>query len=280
MSKTLSSVARQEFDTEVKQAYQGMSNLRSTVTLRTGVVGDQYKFRKIGKGLANQKASQADVTPMDVSHSLQTATLGNWNAPEYTDIFDQAEVNFDEKTELAQCIAKAMVRREDQLIIDALAASGTSLTVANSIGGSNTNLNIAKLTKSSSLLNDKGVPTMDRHILVSASGLEALLNITEATSADYNTIRALVNGQINSYVGFTFHVIETRDEGGLTKDGSNDRTGFAYHKEAVGLAVGLDMRTEVDWIPQKTSWLTNGILKAGAVARDAEGIVEITTRES
>jgi hypothetical protein len=77
----------------------------------------------MGKGLANQKASQADVTPMDISHARQTATLQNWNAPEYTDIFDQAEVNFDE--ELAQTIAKAIGRREDQLIIDTLAGTTT-----------------------------------------------------------------------------------------------------------------------------------------------------------
>ena len=46
------------------------------------------------------------VTPMDVTHEVQTATMQNWNAPEYTDIFDQAEVNFDEKQELATTIAR------------------------------------------------------------------------------------------------------------------------------------------------------------------------------
>lgn len=280
MSKTLSSVAREEFDTEVKQAYQGTSNLRNTVTLRTGVVGGTYKFRSMGKGLANQKASQADVTPMDVSHSTQTATLADWNAPEYTDIFDQAEVNFDEQAELASCIAMAMVRREDQLIIDAAAAASSTLTVANSVGGSNTNLNVAKLRRASKLLNQQGVPMGDRHILVSASGLDGMLGETEATSTDYNSVKALVQGEIDTFVGFKFHIIEDRDEGGLTIDGSLDRTSFAYHKSAIGLAVALDMKTEVNYIPQKTSWLANGILKAGAVARDALGIVELTTRES
>ena len=136
MSKNLSSAAQQLFDSEVKHAFQSAGSLRDTVTIRNNVVGDIYKFRKMGKGLANQKPSQADVTPMDVSHSLISCTLGNWNAPEYTDIFDQAEVNFDEKTELAQTIAGALGRRLDQLIIDALAAeSSPAGTIVHGSGG-------------------------------------------------------------------------------------------------------------------------------------------------
>lgn len=279
MSLTLSSVAREEFDTEVKQAYQGTGNLRNTVTVRTNVNAGTYKFRAMGKGLANQKATQADVTPMDVTNATVTATLTNWNAPEYTDIFDQAAVNFDEQSELAQAIGKALSRREDQLIINALDAASTTLTISNDIGGTDTNMNIEKLINASSLLNDQGVPGGDRHILVSASGLEAMLNEDKATSNDYASVKALISGSLDTFMGFKFHVIETRTEGGLTLDGSDDRQGFAYHKEAVGLAVGLGPKTEVNYIAQKTSWLCNGVLKAGAVARDALGIVEYTARE-
>ena len=131
MSKFLTQAAVTEFDNEVKHAYQSMGKLRNTVTTRTGVVGEAYKFTRMGKGIANQKASQADVTPMDIEHSRQTANLENWNAPEYTDIFDQAEVNFDEKQELAKTIAKALSRREDQIILDAISAITFSASPAN-----------------------------------------------------------------------------------------------------------------------------------------------------
>ena len=77
MSKFLSNAAVIEFDQEVKHQYQGQGNLRETVTNRTGVVGESYKFTRMGKGVANQKASQADVTPMDIGHDRQTATLAN-----------------------------------------------------------------------------------------------------------------------------------------------------------------------------------------------------------
>lgn len=278
MSKTLSAVQVEEFDSEVKQAYQGMSNLRNTVTFRGNVTAGTYNFRKMGKGLANQKAPQADVTPMDVENSKQLATLENWNAPEYTDIFDQAGVNFDEQAELAETIAMAIGRREDQLIIDAQLNSATTNLVGTDVGGVGTGLNVAKVRRASKLLNALGVPMKDRHILVSAEGLEQMLGEEEATSADYNTVKALVNGELNSFVGFQFHVIEERAEGGLPV-ATNIRTGIAYHKRSTGIAVGLGPKTQVDWVPVKTSWLANGMLKAGAVARDPEGIVLVSSTE-
>jgi Tfp pilus assembly protein PilV len=212
MSKQLSSVAVTEFDSMVKHAYQGMGLLKGSVTVRNNVVGDTYKFRRQGKGLANQKSTSDLVTPMDVSHEFKTATLANWNAPEYTDIFDQADVNFDEKQELAMTIAGALGRRCDQLIIDAMDAS-TPLTTTVPAGGAN--LTMAKVIQAQVELRDQGVPNTDLFAVIEAEGLGGLLNDELATSTDYQNIKALVSGEINTLVGFRFNIIETRTEGGL-----------------------------------------------------------------
>jgi len=276
MSVSLSSVANTEFDSEVKQAYQGAGKLRGAVTLRTGVVGDTYKFRKMSKGYAQQRAApSSDVTPMNVAHTQQTATLTNWYAPEYTDIFDQAEVNFDEQRELASCIANALGRREDALIIDAIDdTTGIAGTVSEDIGGTNSNLNVDKLRRANRYLGAKGVPKGDRYIAHTAAQMEGLLGETEATSSDFNTVKALVNGELDSFVSFKFIELEDRDEGDLPDESSEQRA-FAWHKAAVGHACGIDIRQETNYIPEKVSWLANGILKCGSVGRDADGIVEI-----
>lgn len=281
MSRYLSDVAVTEFDTLVKQAFQGGGKLRSAVTLRNGVKGDTYKFNYMGKGLATQRPGpSSDITPMDIDHDPKTATLTNWDASEYTDIWDQAEVLFDEKQQLASAIAMALGRREDQLIIAALdAATGYAGTVGNDFGGTNSNLNIDKVIRASRYLNEEGVPGTDRFIAVSAYGLEGMLGETEATSSDYNTVKALVQGSIDSFVGFKWIVIEERSEGGLPLTGT-DRKSFAWHKSAIGLAVGIDMTTRVDWVPQKKSWLSTGTYKAGSVSIDGLGIVEIETVEA
>ena len=277
MSKFLTAAAIIEFDSEVKHAYQSMGKLRNTVTTRTGVVGEAYKFTRMGAGVANQKATQADVTPMDIGHSRQTANMENWNAPEYTDIFDQAEVNFDEKQELAKVIAKALTRREDQIIIDAIGAvtfnaSPADLDVGLELTIAAAGLTGAQLIEASTGLTDRGVENSERFIALTAGALASLLGTTEVTSSDFNSVKALVQGEVNTFMGFTFNVIETRAEGGLPA-----LTNYAYHKASIGYANGIDMKTTIDWIAQKTSWLANGMLKAGAVAREAAGIVRMTT---
>lgn len=282
MSKFLSNAAVQEFGSEVKHEYQAMQTLRQTVTIRTGVTGDAYKFTRMGKGLANQKATQADVTPMDIQHGRQTASLDNWNAPEYTDIFDQAEVNFDEKSELAQTIAHALGRREDQIIIDTMAAGTYSATPGNdadkgqqvTIAGAMT---VKQLREAALLgLTKRSVPAADRTIAITANGVNQLLATTPVTSADFNTVRALVNGELNTFLGLNFKLISARAEGGLPGEDTTTCQAFVYHKSAVGYAVGIDMKTTIDWVAQKTSWLCNGMLKAGAVIRENAGITRIT----
>jgi hypothetical protein len=271
MSINLSPVAVTEFDSMVKHAFQNASLLRDTVTVRNNVIGDTYKFRAMGKGLANQKATSADVDPMDVAHSLITATLQNWNAPEYTDIFDQAEVNFDEKQELATTIAGALGRRLDQLVIDAMDAASPTAVGVGTTGLLATDLIDAKVE-----LVKQGVGSGDLYCAINAAGLAGLLADEKTTSADYQAVKALVNGEINTFAGFNVVVIEDRagNEGGLTI-ATDVVSAYAYSKEAIGLAVGIDMKTSIDYVPQKTSFLCNGMLKAGAAVRDVAGLVEI-----
>lgn len=269
MSINLSPVAVTEFDSMVKHAFQNASLLRDTVTVRNNVVGDTYKFRAMGKGLANQKTTSADVDPMDVAHSLITATMQNWNAPEYTDIFDAAEVNFDEKQELATTIAGALGRRLDQLVIASMdAASPTA------VGTGSTGLVAQDLIDAKVELVKQGVGSGDLTVAINAAGLAGLLADEKTTSADYQAVKALVNGEINTFAGFNVVVLEDRTEGGLTV-ATDVVSAYAYSKEAIGLAVGIDMKTSIDYVPQKTSFLCNGMLKAGAAVRDVAGLVEI-----
>lgn len=267
------------FDAEVKQAYQGQAQLRPAVRVRSGVEGSTYKFPKIGKGVAQVRIPQSDVTPLNVTYGSVTATLSDYIAAEYSDIFMQAKVNFDERAELVKVVSGAIGRRQDQLIIDSLVASSTSNTVASSIGGANTNLNLDKLLAAKKLLDAKNVPMDNRHIFIHANNLSGLLGETKVTSSDFNSIKALVNGELNTFLGFNFHTIGDRDEGGLPLS-SGDRKVYAFHRDAIGMAEGIAPKTEINYIPEKTSFLVASMFSAGAVAIDAEGIVEITCDEN
>jgi hypothetical protein len=125
-------------------------------------------------------------------------------------------------------------------------------------------------------LTDRNVDDDDRTIVLTASGVEQLLGDPQVTSSDFNVLKALVSGTLNetNYMGFKFCIIGRRKEGGLPAI-TNERKAFCYHKAAVGYAVGIDMKTTIDWVAQKTSWLANGMLKAGAVMRENAGVVRI-----
>lgn len=277
MAVGVSNAFVQLFDAEVKQAYAAQRALAGVVRERTNVEGSQVKFPKIGKGTATIRVPQTDVTPLNVSYSQVTATMSDYIAAEYSDIFSQQKINFDERRELVQVVSGAIGRRMDQLVIDALSGSGTALTVATTVGGAGTNMNLAKLLEAKELLDTGNVPAQDRCMLIHASGLAALLDDTKIASSDYNSLKALVQGQLDTFLGFKFITIGDRDEGGLPKPST--RTCFAFHKDAVGMGIGMNQKTEINYVAEKTSFLVASMFSAGAVAIDAEGIVAISATE-
>ena len=270
------------FDAEVKQAYQAKAQLVGAVRQRRGVEGSTAKFPKAGKGVATLRVPQTDVTPLNVDFSQVTATMEDWNAAEYSDIFMQQKVNFDERQELVQVVANAIGRRQDQLILDALAAASLAAgnVVATSVGGADTNLNLDKLLAAKKAMDANNVPPTDRHMIIHANNLSSLLAEQKLTSSDYASIKALVQGEINTFLGFTFHVLGDRAEGGLPVAAGDVRSCWAFHKDAVGYAEGMGPKTEINYVPEKTSFLVNSMFSAGAVAIDAEGIVEVKSDET
>jgi hypothetical protein len=264
------------FESEVKQAYQAESLLRGTMRTRTGVSGNTVKFPKIGKGVATVRVPQTDVTPLNVTYSQVTATMSDYIAAEYSDIFHQSHINFDERRELVEVVSKSIARRMDQLCIDALdASSGTG--VGTNIGGTASNMNIEKIRATAKVMNTNNVPTGDRYLLIHASQLDAMLGETEITSQDYAAVKALVRGEINTFMGFTIKTIGDRDEGGLPIPST--RTCFAWHKDAMGYAESMAQKSEVNYIAEKTSYLVSSMFSAGSVAIDDEGIVKISCTE-
>ena len=277
MAVGISSAFVQLFDAEVKQAYQSSRALAGLTRERTNVEGNQVKFPKIGKGTATVRVPQTDVTPLNVTYSQVTATMSDYIAAEYSDIFSQQKVNFDERRELVQVVGNAIGRRMDQLVIDALNASSTSLTVATTVGGAGTNMNIEKLIEAKKLLDANNVPSEGRCMIIHANNLAGMLGETEITSADFATVKALVSGEVDTFMGFKFITLGDRDEGGLPKPST--RTCFAFHKDAMGMGIGMNQKSEINYVPEKTSFLVSSMFSAGAVAIDDEGIVKISCTE-
>lgn len=276
MSRKISQTFQDFYDGEVKRAYGDVSKLQDKVYTSGRIVGKRVAFRKKGKGMATRHIPGADVTAMNVEYNQVWCDLEDWEAYDYVDKFDMKKVNYSEITELAEVAADCLGLRIDQIIIDKMAAGYDATDMK--VGTTNTALTVATLIEACSKLNANGVPETERYFAHSAQQLADLLKTTEVTSDDYNTVKALVNGSLNTYLGLRFVMIANRDEGGLPVS-DNDVTGFIWHKRAMGFSKAQDLETSMDWIPEKKAYLVGGDFSAGAVVIDDKGVVGVISKK-
>lgn len=278
MSNQLPNVAITDFPSDVHAEFQSSGfKTKGSVRLRNNVVGETVSWPTSGEGIAQQKAIQADVIPMNVNYTPVSMTMEDWHAADYSDIFAQAEVNFDEKMELVKTSAMSIGRRMDQQVIDALDNSGTANTIAN--GG--TNFTYAKVREAISDLHTNNAGSNGIYALTSAAGEDQLMSENQLTSSDFVNARVIENGGLDGLklAGVNWMVIGNMTEGGLPLVG-NIRDCFMWDKMAIGMGIGIDFSTEINYIAEKLSWLIASKFKAQAVAIDATGIVEIAIDET
>ena len=192
---------------------------------------------------------------------------------------------------IIQSHAAAYARTCDKIIIDALGGTaytgttGTTATVlpagqkiaANYVESgavANSGLTIAKLRAAKFLFDSNEVDEEEERIMVvSAKQLQDLLRTVEATSADYNTVRALVDGTLNTFMGFKFRRSQQLP---LAVD---IRSCFAYVKSGIvlaerGLKTHMDIRTDLSHSLQIRS-----VASLAAVRMEEKKVVEIACDE-
>ncbi len=269
MANTQSAIFISQFSDEIKQAFQQKeSKLQSTVRAHRNVIGSTYNFPVLGKFTANTKARNADVTGLEPVHSTVAATLVDSYAPIYLDQLDQIKTNVSLREEYVKGTVAAINRKIDDTIIQA-AVLGTNAT-ATTAGG----WTYAKHLEAVTLLNAAEVDEEDRVMVISPKQLAEMLNETKVISADYTAgLVPAMSGQIAHFMGMKV-IVST-----LLPIASTVRTVLYYNKSAVGIAVGQDPKTEVNYIPQKASWLVNTMVSLGAVIVDPAGVVEMTCTE-
>lgn len=112
--------------------------------------------------------------------------------------------------------------------------------------------------------------------MVCAAGQIAdLLNVTQVTSADYNTVKALAQGEIDTYLGCKF--IRSQR---LGTDSDGNRQVLMFTQSALGLAVGADIQTKISERADK-NYATQVFLSMsiGATRIEEEKMVEIACTE-
>jgi hypothetical protein len=286
MSVQITTAFVNQFSSNIQMLSQQMGSLlRNAVDVET-VNGEKAFFDQVGSAAAVLRTTRHADTPLiDTPHSRRMVTMSDYEYADLIDDQDKVRLLVDPTSTYARAAAAAMGRAMDDVIISA--ALGTSLTGKdgttstpfdsnNQIAVGAAGLTLAKLIEAKEILDSNDVdPSIPRYIAVSPKQITNLLDDPEVTSADYNTVRALVKGELDTYVGFKF---VTTNRLGL--DGSGDRRCFAWAMDGIKLAVGKEPTARIDERADK-SYATQVYycMSVGATRMEEAKVVEIICDE-
>ena len=283
MANTIAKAFVQQFqDNLIHLAQQKGSRLRSSVNEQS-VTGEKFNFERLGTVAAVVKSSRHTNTPvLEVPHSRRVATMTDYHWADMIDDEDKVRMLITPESHYARSGAASMARAFDDLIIAAATGnavdgdgSNVALPAGQKIAHGSAGLTLAKLISAKEILDGNEVDDEERFFVLGSQQVSNLLNTTEVKSADYNSIKALVRGDIDTFMGFKFLRSERLNLA------STQRKCFAFTKGAMGLGIGKDVTTKIDLRPDK-SYAHQVYLSfvAGATRVQDECVVEVLCTES
>lgn len=275
-----------KYDEDVKSAYQQTgSRFRRAVDEKTGFKGKSFSVNGIGIIEAAQKDSRHEQHDhQNPDHPVRWGNLVYFYNSILMDPDDDDRVLANPKNKYVMAAANSLGRKTDNII--SAAAVGTAITGEDRTGSAalptsqiivagSGPMTVEKLIEAKRIMDENEVPDEMRFLGLSSQALEDLLGTTQVTSSDYNTVKALVNGQLNTFLGFEF--IRSQQ---LPKV-STTRKCVAWHQEAVCLGVTRDMYNRIaQRRDMHDAWECYAATDIGAVRRWDEGVVEIDVTES
>lgn len=198
-------------------AQQKLSRFAPVVRSET-FKGKAEFFDRIGLATAQKKIARNSPTPdLDIALSRRMVTTSLYEWGTIVDRKDKLQNIHDPENQFAQAAASSLGRSKDDVIINAAlgtAASGESGATPTSLGngqkmasvsaGAISGLNVNALLGAKQLFDAAEVPAENRFFGHNAAQLRSLLGQTQVTSSDYNSVRALVHGEIDTFMGFKF----------------------------------------------------------------------------
>lgn len=286
MSTQITTAFVNQFSENIQMLSQQMGSLlRSAVDVES-VNGEKAFFDQVGAAAAVLRTSRHADTPLvDTPHSRRMVTMSDYEYADLIDDQDKVRLLADPTSTYSRAAAAAMGRAMDDVIISAAlgtaqtgkdGSTSTALPSAQKIAVASSGLTIAKLVSAKEILDSGNVdPSIARHIVCSPKQISDLLNNTTVTSSDYNTVKALAMGEINTFVGFNFHVSNR-----LNTDSNSDRQVIAFASDGIKLAVGKEPAARIDERADK-SYATQVYYcqSIGATRMEESKVVEIACSE-
>lgn len=288
MSSQVTTAFVQQYSSNVQLLSQQKGSLFRNAVRVESQVGKNAFYDQVGSATAQKRLSRhADTPQIDTPHARRRVSLVDYEYADLIDDQDKVRTLIDPTSPYSQATAFAMGRAIDDEIISA--AFGTAYTGETgststtfpsgqvvSVGSPVAGLSIAKLVEAKQLLDEANVDTtLPRYVAVAPEQLADLLNITTVTSSDYNTVKALVQGEIDTFLGFKF-IVSTR----LSSESGVNRRVIAWAEDGLLLSIGKDITAKIDERADK-GYATQVYyaMSIGATRMEEEKVVEIKCRE-
>ncbi len=290
MPDTQSAVYGQAYSRNIMQlAQEKYSKLMSLVYMKDNVTGKTFFQDQIGKWEMQTKGGRNVQTPNnDPTLSRRMGTLVDYHDNRMLDRGDELRTISDPRSAYTIAGASSLGRQIDTVIARRILASantgetgsGTITLGTTSISahvnptgtstGTAATLNFARVRNAKRVLDLESVEMEDRFAVIGPSQLDQVLNTTQATSSDYNAVKALVRGEIDTWMGFKWVMSNNLSTNGTIT------SCFFMQRYALCLAMGAQPMVRTDERNDLSySWQVYYELNIGSVRLEEARVVQM-----
>jgi len=286
MSSQISTAFVNQYSSNIQMLSQQMGSLLRGAVDVESVNGEKAFFDQVGSAAAVLRTTRHADTPLiDTPHSRRMVTMSDYEYADLIDDQDKVRLLVDPTSTYARAAAAAMGRAMDDVIIAAAigtaktgkdGSTSTALPSGQKVVHGSASLTIAKLLSAKEILDEGSVdPSIPRYIVCAPKQITSLLGTTQVTSSDFNTVKALAQGQMDTFSGFKF-IVSNR----LTTDGDGNRAVIAFAGDGLKLAMGKEPTARIDERSDK-SYATQVYYcqTIGATRMEEAKVVEIACTE-
>ena len=295
MAEVAEAYVRQYSANVYRMAQQTGSRLRSLVT-ETDMKGEIKIFPRVQPTTAIRSTSKYDDSPIvHTPFSVRALRAYEYVWGDMVDWQDDLNILIDPTSDITAMGAYALGRVIDDIIIedgfinpayegkngDQIVQFPDSQKIAVTVGGTasaQVGLNLAKLIEARSLFGKADIdlddPTNVLHMAITQTQLDDLLKEDKLTSNEYANVKALVNGQVDTFMGFKFIRIQR------LPIVESVRTNVAWAKSGIKLAMPKEISGKiVERADKNFNWYSHMKMKTGSCRIEDTKVVHIYAKE-
>jgi hypothetical protein len=261
----------QQFEQEMFVAFQNKGGVMKPRSRRkTGIIGDRTNFPKIAlAGVAQPKTPGGKVPTLDILRDRIPCTLTDFYGADFIDVLDEQKTNVEQRQPTVNAITMSLARSEDDIAANALVSGTNALdSLAGNDAFSSDAIPRLILEQFGSA---EAFAAGSMYALITWRAWNDLLGLPTFANADWggDTMLSTDGQRTKKYYGFEYAPWSR-----LPRHSSGVPLNCWWHKDVLGVAVGQEIKTDVNWLPDYDSWFISGKMAQGAALIEQLGVIK------